>query len=102
MRVDPHSLSAKGGERKGTAAVASWTRGEARADRRARCLACGGRMEPALSNAGSLRCLECRESQRSLDASLVAARRRSPGRSLAEAFGRRLPTRLLVPPFVLR
>jgi hypothetical protein len=35
MRFDPRSLGAKGGERKGTAAVASWTRGEARADRRA-------------------------------------------------------------------
>ena len=92
MRLDPHSLSPKGGERKGTAAVASWTRGVARADRRARCLACGGRMESALRHAGSLRCMECRDLDRSLDASLVEAqRRRSRARSLAEAFGRRLP-----------
>ena len=91
MRFEPHTLRAKGGEWKGPAAVATWTRGEARANRRARCLACGGQMEPALFHAGSLRCLECRESGRSLDAFLVEAkRRRSPSRSLIEVIGRRL------------
>ena len=91
MRFEPHTLSAKGGEWKGPAAVASWTRAKARANRRVRCLACGGRMEPALLHAGSPRCLECRESGRLLDPLLVEAqRRRSPSRSLVKVIGRRL------------
>jgi hypothetical protein len=71
--------------------VASWTRGEPRADRHAHCLACGGRMEPALLHTGSLRCLECRELARSLDPSLVQAEQwRAPMSSLARALLRRL------------
>ncbi|MDX6414606.1 MAG: hypothetical protein QOH23_2016, partial [Gaiellaceae bacterium] len=77
-----------GGERKGTAAVASWTRGDSRADRIARCLACGGRMEPALRAAGSLRCLDCRELGRALDPLLVESRRQA--KTLGDLLGRRL------------
>jgi hypothetical protein len=70
--------------------VASW-RGKTRAERRAKCFACGRRMEPALLHAGSLRCLKCRESDRPLDAALVESQgRRLPTKSLAGAFGRRL------------
>ena len=70
--------------------MASW-RGETRAERRAKCFACGGRMEPALLRAGSLRCLKCRESGRPLHAALIESQRqRLPTKSLAEAFARRL------------
>jgi hypothetical protein len=55
------------------------------------CLACGGEIEPALLRVGSVRCLDCRATNRVLDAKLVEAKRpRSPVRSLAETFGRRL------------
>jgi hypothetical protein len=35
------------------------------------CLACGGPMEEPLKRLGSLRCLDCRDSQRPLDPSLA-------------------------------
>jgi hypothetical protein len=38
------------------------------------CLACGGPMEEPLKRLGSLRCLDCRDSQRPLDPSLTEAR----------------------------
>ena len=37
------------------------------------CLACGARLQETLARLGSLRCLECREIDRPLDESLVAA-----------------------------
>jgi hypothetical protein len=55
------------------------------------CLACGGRIEPALLRAGSVRCLDCRATNKVLDAKLVeASQQRTPVRSLAESFARRL------------
>ena len=35
------------------------------------CLACGGPMEEPLKRLGSLRCMDCRDSQRPLDAALA-------------------------------
>ena len=40
------------------------------------CLACGGPIEEALVHLGSLRCLECRETHKRLDATLVERWRR--------------------------
>ena len=76
------AIAARGGK----TAVASWWGNERD---NARCLACGGRIETALIHVGSIRCLECREVNRPLDASLVEHQRASTLKTVAVAFGRR-------------
>jgi hypothetical protein len=70
-------------------AVATW-RLQARAERRVQCLACGSQLEPALLGVGSIRCLECRDTNRALDSAVVNRQRTSPVRSPAQTLSRHL------------
>jgi hypothetical protein len=59
--------------------MAAWTAAK-REPNRAKprfCLACGKQLEPTLQVLGSLRCLDCRESQALLDPALVAISQRA-------------------------
>jgi hypothetical protein len=59
--------------------MANWNGGDnvTRRGRRLRCFACGGPIEAALEQGGSLRCLDCRDLDRPLQERLYAGGRGS-------------------------